>query len=157
MYCPKCGIAEQSPETFCRGCGTFLPDLDKAKRSANTPEVHVLANTVLSGMTIVASLTLSILLFLVLAFRPGTHPLIYVTAGLLIAMAAWHIQSLWRSLLLRKHFKENEKRRQASLEQVRGGREPQNLLDPADLSSAVPSSITERTTRDLAGNRIRSS
>ncbi len=157
MYCPKCGNPDQASETFCRGCGIFLPDLEKVRKSANTPEVHVLANTVLSGMTIAVSLMLSVLLFAVLAFRPETHLLIYVTAGFLIAIAAWHIQSLWRLLLLRKHFKDTEKRRLASLGQIQEQQETQNLLEDADMSSIVMPSITERATRDLAGNRIRSS
>ncbi len=76
MYCPKCGIADQKPETYCRRCGIFLPDLTKPGKQNNSPEIHVLANTVLSTMTIAVSLALSILLFSVLAFRPDTHPLI---------------------------------------------------------------------------------
>jgi len=48
------------------------------------------------------SFTLSILLF---AVRPGTHPLIYVTAGLLIAIGAWHIQTFIRTQQLKKQWK----------------------------------------------------
>lgn len=157
MYCPKCGIADQKPETYCRRCGIFLPDLTKPGKQNNSPEIHVLANTVLSTMTIAVSLALSILLFSVLAFRPDTHPLIYATAGVLIAIAAWHIQSLWRSLLLRKHFKENEQRRQSSLESGTERTETSKLLEQANIKDIVPSSVTERTTRDLDGSRLRSS
>lgn len=155
MYCPKCGQSDQSAESFCRRCGLFLPDLSKPIKLGNTPLDHVTANTALSLMTIIASLTLAVLLFSVLAFKPDTHPLIYATAGLLIAMAAWHVQSLWRSLILRKHFKKNEEARLASLKD--SPTETQNLLDPANLSGVIPGSVTERTTRDLAGTRLRSS
>lgn len=29
MFCPNCGKAEQIPNTYCRQCGEFLPDLTK--------------------------------------------------------------------------------------------------------------------------------
>lgn len=155
MYCPKCGRSGQEAETYCRGCGLFLPDLSKPVKLANTPQTHVLTNSVLSGMTIATCVILAFLHYLILAFRPDTHPLIYATGGLLIAMAAWHVQSLWRSLLLRKHFRKNEEMRLASLESA--GPDNANLLGQADLQSVVPNSVTERTTRDLAGARRRSS
>lgn len=155
MYCPKCGQSDQTAESFCRRCGLLLPDLSKPVKTGSTPLDHISANTALSSMTIAASLILATLHFLILAFKPDTHPLIYATAGLLIAMAAWHVQSLWRSLLLRKHFKKNEEARLASLNDTQN--ETQNLLDPADFSGVVPGSVVERTTRDLAGVPLRSS
>jgi hypothetical protein len=148
MYCPKCGQSEQAAESFCRQCGLFLPDLSKPVRVPNTPQEHILVNTVLSSMTIGACAILAVLLYLMLAFRPDTHPLIYVTGGFLIAMAAWHVQSLWRSLQLRKHFRKNEEMRLASLKA--GESETGKLLEHANLQDLVPNSVTERTTRDLS-------
>jgi hypothetical protein len=152
MYCPKCGQSDQAAETFCRRCGLFLPDLSKPVKTANTPQDHVTANTVLSSMTIAVCLVLAFLLYLMLAFRPETHPLIYVTSGLLIAMAAWHVQTLWRSLLLRKHFKKQEQMRKESLEAG-----APKLIMEQNLDDFVPASVTERTTRDLTGSRRGSS
>ena len=100
-------------------------------------------------MTIVASFTLAILLWSILGFRPDTHPLIYASGGLLIAIGFWQIQTFWRSILLRKYLKRMDPK--AQKEDVET---PQ--LEPADLGSFVPDSITERTTRDLAGARKRS-
>lgn len=104
MFCPRCGKAEQLPETFCRQCGLFLPDLSKPVKRELPPEEHLKANTVLNSLTIIVSFTLSILLF---GFRPGTHPLIYVTAGLLIAIGAWHIQTLIRTQKLKSSGNED--------------------------------------------------
>lgn len=151
MFCPKCGKADQTPETYCRQCGVFLPDLDKRSKRRNAPEDHVWANTVLSSMTIVTSFTLAILLYLILGFRTFTHPLIYVTAGLLLAMGFWHIQTLYRTLQLRKHFRKNHPEltlieRDANVEDVKTGK----LLNEPDLSNTVPASVTEGTTRHLA-------
>src|SRR5215470_6409995 len=105
MFCPKCGNANQAPQTYCRQCGVFLPDLDKANKPKNTPEEHVKANAVLSVLTIVASFTMAALLYSILAFRPDTHFLIYLAAGIFLAIGAWHIQTFIRSMQLRKHFK----------------------------------------------------
>ena len=152
MFCPRCGKAEQLPETFCRQCGLFLPDLSKPVKREVSPEEHLKANTVLNSLTIIVSFTLSILLFAVI---PDKHPLIYVTAGLLIAIGAWHVQTFIRTQQLKKQWK----RRTALSESQAASREPQpafksestgKLLDQAHFADTVPASVTENTTRHLA-------
>ncbi len=158
MFCPSCGRADQIAESYCRQCGTFLPDLLKPVKQPTPPEQHVLANIVLSSMTIVACFTLAILLYTLLAFKPDTHPLIYATAGLLIAMGAWHIQTLWRAILLRKHFK---KTKPNIVEDVASSNSidvnTDKLLETPDLSDFVHASVTENTTRHLDEVKKRSS
>ena len=153
MFCPRCGRAEQLPESYCRQCGLFLPDLSKPVRRERPPEEHLKANTVLSLMTITASFTLSILLYAFFGFRPGTHPLIYVTAGLLLGMGAWHIQTFTRTQLLKKQWK-----RRAPLTEIQAGLpEAQQalsastgkLLEQADFADVLPASVTENTTKHL--------
>ena len=160
MFCPKCGKAEQLPETFCRQCGLFLPDLSKSGRRELPPEDHLKANAVLSSMTIITSLTLSILLFAFFGSSSDTHPLIYVTAGLLIGIGAWHIQTLIRTQKLKKQWK----RRTPITEIGTALHQPPppiesattaKLLDPADLSGTIPASVTENTTRHLAERVLR--
>ncbi len=155
MFCPKCGKAEQSPETYCRQCGIFLPDLTKPVKLRYTPEEHVTANIVLSSMTIAASFTLAILLWAILAFRADTHALIYVTAGLLFAMGIWHIQTLWRTLLLRKHLKQSKAPRTGQPDELPPTTE--RFLEDANFEDVIPSSVTERTTNQLAEKHPRSS
>ena len=152
MYCPRCGRAEQVPETFCRQCGLFLPNLSKQVKREIPPEEHLKANTVLNALTIVVSFTLSILL---LAIVPYKHPLIYVTAGLLIAIGAWHIQTFIRTQKLKEQWK-----RRAPLSEIEAGvpeterafksASSARLLDQADFGNTVPASVTEHTTRHLA-------
>jgi hypothetical protein len=152
MFCPRCGKAEQLPETYCRQCGVFLPDLSKPVKREIPPEEHLKANTVLNSLTIVVSLALSFLLFAVI---PDKHPLIYVTAGLLIAIGAWHIQTLIRTQKLKKQWK-----RRTPLNEIQGASpETQppfksastaNLLDQANFAETLPASVTEHTTRHLA-------
>jgi hypothetical protein len=141
-------------ETYCRQCGLFLPDFSKPLKRETPPEEHLKANTVLSAMTICASFTLSFLLFLVLGFRSFTHPLIYATAGILLAIGGWHIQTLIRSQMLKKQWK-----RRAPLSEVQAAptdttMTPKSastgkLLDQADFADAIPVSVTEHTTRHL--------
>jgi hypothetical protein len=154
MFCPKCGKSDQSPETYCRQCGNYLHDYDKPAKKTTTPEQHLTANTVLSLMTAITSLTLAILLYSIFLGKPDTPIIIYITAGFLTAMTAWQIQTFWRSLLLRKHFK---KQKPESANQLSGSNESQyipamptkELLNEADLTNIVPSSVTENTTKNL--------
>lgn len=153
MFCPKCGKAEQSPETFCRQCGVFLPDLEKTGKTPVKPEVHVQVNLVFSILTMISCFTLAILLYSMLAFRDDTHPLIYASAGLLTAMGFWHTQTFWRSILLRSHFKKNRHPREASIESVLTDRR----LGKPGFESMVPESVTDQTTKQLSETKLRSS
>jgi hypothetical protein len=155
MFCQRCGKADQLPETYCRQCGLYLLDFSKPVKRKSPPEEHLQANTVLSAMTICASFTLSFLLFLVLGFRSFTHPLIYVTAGILLAIGGWHIQTLIRTQMLKKQWKQK-----FPLREVQAGppetpvtfksASTAELLDQADLAGAIPASVTEHTTRHLS-------
>ena len=155
MFCPKCGKADQLPETYCRQCGLYLLDFSKPLKRESPPEEHLKANTVLSVMTIIASFTLSFLLFLVLGFKSFTHPLIYVTAGILLAIGGWHIQTLIRTLMLKKQWKRRvplSDIQAAPLETPAAFKSgpTAKLLDQADFTDAIPVSVTEHTTRHLA-------
>lgn len=140
------------PETYCRQCGLYLLDFSKPLKRESPPEEHLKANTVLSVLTIVASFTLSFLLFLVLGFRSFTHPLIYATAGILLAIGGWHIQTLIRTAMLKKQWKRriplNEN--QAGPPETFKSAPTAKLLDQADFTGAIPVSVTEHTTRHLA-------
>jgi hypothetical protein len=159
MFCPRCGKAEQVPETYCRQCGLYLLDFSKPRRRESPPEEHLKANTLLSVMTIVASFTLSFLLFLILGFRSFTHPLIYATAGILIAIGGWHIQTLIRTLMLKKQWKRRDALSEIPVTPIETptfkSASTGKLLDEADFSDAIPVSVTEHTTRHL-GTRERS-
>ncbi|MBX7054098.1 MAG: hypothetical protein K1X36_04005 [Pyrinomonadaceae bacterium] len=154
MFCPGCGNADQIPESFCRQCGIFLPDLTKPIKGPVPPEQHLTANLVLGSMTIAVSFSLAVLLSVFLGFRPDTNPLIYVTAGLLIAIGCWHVQTVWRTILLKKHLKTRFGHEELVLP---GSFQTGKLLNVAELSNAVPASVTEDTTSELSRSAIRSS
>ena len=148
MYCPKCGAAEQAPETYCRRCGIFLPDLDKLKSDEQSPEMHIKANAVLSVLTILASL--AIVLILYLTFRDRETPVvIYSAGGLLIAIAAWQVQTFWRTMLLRRQIiKKGPMKDDAAAVFERASMESK-MLDEPDPADYVPASVAMPTTRRL--------
>ena len=150
MFCPKCGNANQTENTYCRQCGTFLPDLNNPGKKKTTPEDHLKVNTVLNFLTAGTSLTLAILLYLFFLGQQGVHPIIYVTAGFLLAMFAWQVQIIIRTFQLKKHFKnrQNQIQTQSETPEFETGK-TKELLNEADFSSAVPPSVTEKTTRHL--------
>src|SRR5678816_4582665 len=159
MFCPRCGNPDQSPETYCRQCGVFLPDLSKPLIAVTKPEQHVNANLVLGSMTVITSFTLAILLYMFFLGLPEAPSVIYLMFGLLIAMGAWHIQTVWRSLLLRKHFKENKARREQvfGVENAITGNETGKILKEANFEEYQAASVTEQTTRQLTAEKHRSS
>lgn len=154
MFCPKCGKSDQSENTYCRRCGIFLPDFTKSGKREISPEEHIKFNIVLSFMTIIAGLTLSVLLFSFFLGRENTPALIYVTAGFLIAMSAWQMQTLWRSFQLKKHFKRRnndaDEQQNRNLPNVFESAPTKQLLNEADFADAVPArSVIEHTTSRL--------
>lgn len=157
MFCPKCGKADQEENTYCRQCGVFLPEFTKENKRNISPEEHIKYNIVLHVMTIAVSFTLAVLLFSFSLGKEDTPMLIYITAGFLIAMSAWQIQTLWRSFQLKKHFK--RRRNDAAEHQnqdspnVFESAPTKQLLNEADFADAVPArSIIEHTTSRLSEN-----
>lgn len=157
MYCPNCGKADQKENTYCRRCGRYLPDFEKIKRREIPPEEHLRANLVLNIMTAVASLTLAILLYANFLGREDTPVIIYITAGFLTAMFAWQTQVLWRNLKLKKQIVLPRRGEPGQSTDESEGVPTGQLLNEADLSDAVPASVTEFTTRDLKNKARRSS
>lgn len=106
MYCPRCGKKDQKINTFCRHCGLYLLDYGKLVKWVTPPGEHLLANTIMSGMTGIVSQALAIILYTVFLGRAETPVIIYVLAGFLVAIFAWQVQTFWCKLLLKKHLPE---------------------------------------------------
>lgn len=147
MFCPSCGAGDQSAESYCRNCGAYLPDFEKAREKRATPRDHFTANTVLSVMTAVVSLTLAIMLYARFLGREDTPVLIYVTAGFLTAMFFWQAQVIWRSVLLRKEFPKRDVPKPA----LSGGNES---VPVPKLSEADPDLFVGRSTGTKVTTKI---
>ncbi len=158
MFCPNCGNADQEENTFCRQCGTYLPDFDKIKKREIPPEEHLKVTSVLNLMTAVVSLGLAITLYVIFLGRADTPVIIYITAGFLTAMCAWQVQTFIRTLKLKKQFpKRNIPSDDLENEKFLESKPTKDLLDEADFSQNIPASVTERTTRNLKEKIKRSS
>lgn len=146
MFCPNCGTADQTTESFCRKCGSFLPDFEKLKKRETPVEEHIKVNTFFTVATAVVSLTLAIVLYLTFINRGPAPFVIYPVFGFLIAITAWQVQTFIRTRMIKKQFESLRPPRELSSE----GKE---LLPEADLENVVPASVIERTTPDLSGAR----
>ncbi len=103
-------------------------------------------------MTVIVSFTLAILLYIFLGFRDTTHPLIYATAGLLLAMGGWHIQTFIRARRLKRQWKRRGNRTGSDPVAVAPASADKQLEMP-DFENMVPASVTDRTTKHLAEKR----
>ena len=160
MFCPKCGKADQQENSYCRQCGEFLPDLGKKNKLAfggNTPEEQIQTNLVLNIMSAIVSLVLAILLYLIFKNRE-THPIIYIVEAFLLAITMWQISTFYVGLKLKKNFQKRRDSAVAAAEnpqiQIEDAR-TKELLPEADFETAVPTSITEDTTRHLEKDKLR--
>ncbi len=149
MFCPSCGNSDQLPESYCRKCGLFLPDLSKPIKKEASPEENLKVNTVLTLMTVIVSFTLAALLYIFLGFRDTTHPLIYATAGLLIAMGGWHIQTFIRTRKLKRQWKRGRQTFAPSQSQIQAPPSSQVSLPESPSFDPISVSVTENTTRHL--------
>ena len=154
MFCPKCGKSEQQKNTFCRNCGTFLLDFENLKPKETSPEEHLKANSFLNLLTAIVSLTLAIILYAMFLGKADTPVIIYVVAGFLTAMTAWQVQTFWRTLLLKKHFKDKKPNIESASEnsQTQVKFTPKvtaKLLNEPDFDAQIPASVVENTTRNL--------
>lgn len=154
MFCPKCGTSDQQTEIFCRTCGTFLPDFDKAIKKEIAAEEHIKMNSVFSVMSAVVSLGLAITLYSTLAFRPDTPWIIYVVTGFLTAMTAWQVQTFIRTRMLKKQIEKLKPTNRS----VPATAEPTSpaQLPQADFENVIPASVTDRTTRNLSETKVKS-
>lgn len=161
MFCPKCGKSDQQINSYCRSCGTFLPDFDNLKKRETTPEEHLTANTVLNFMTAGTSLVLAILTASFFWGKTGTPPLIYVVNGFLFAIVAWQVQIIIRTFMLKKQLKKRAAPERKESKQSEETAEPNSgsplfkaaetreLLNEPNLKDHIPASVVENTTRKL--------
>lgn len=162
MYCPKCGQSDQNENSFCRKCGTFLPDFDKIKSKEISPEQHFLANNTLTIMTAIVSLGLAITLYVMFLGQENTPLVIYLTAGFLTAMFFWQVQIFWRNWQLKKYILSKIKQTEPaqnppSLPLNLTSYSTEKLLPASDLSNVIQSSVTETTTKQLVAPQAKSS
>jgi len=163
MFCPNCGKAEQTVNTYCRGCGEFLLDSTNKTRlvfGGNTAEDQINVNLFLNFLSGCVSFILAVLLYITFWGRGETLPIIYIVAGFLLAMCGWQFSSFRVGIKLKKTFAERKSivQNTAELNENRfQTAETKDLLSEADFSNVVPASVTENTTKHLVDKIKKSS
>ena len=162
MYCSSCGKPDQTPDTYCRGCGVFLADVSSRMHlinraiGLNTPQQHVTFNMMIDLVTAIVSGMLMVFLMGYFDGReaktgeaaPTIIYLLYVFLGL---VTAWQFISFLVGLRLKRKFSghEVEAKKPADLP----GTSSPVPLPEARYGDTVTSSITEQTTRSLEESR----
>lgn len=164
MFCPNCGNADQSPDTYCRNCGVFLTnfsgDASLMNRilGSNTPEKRVNVGLAFDVLTLIFS---SLLLVFLFGYFDGRYtktgeaapPIIYLVYVFLGLFAVWQAASLLIGFN-HKNKLNNRKTDEFSTDTVeyKTAELPEtrnDYLPPANPANLVPPSVTEDTTRHL--------
>lgn len=149
MFCPKCGNANQTENSYCRKCGFYLPEISKLAK-ITSPQQHLAINTTFSIMSAIVSLTLAILLYATFVGKDDTSWIIYLTAGFLTAMFFWQAQVVYRNLQLKKQIpKQVDDIVNEQNQTVIKSYKTEKLLNQADFENIVPASVIEHTTQKL--------
>ena len=164
MFCPNCGKAEQTPDTYCRSCGEFLADasdrffLINRILGVDTPEKQISVNlTINLATSIVSSLLLVFLNGYFDAHYSRTHeptpPIIYFVYLFLGLVAAWQFLSLIINLRLKSKFRGREGGKVSASsglnENTLSSGMAQKPLPQASFENIVPTSVTEDPTKSL--------
>ena len=138
-----------------------MPELNKKKKTlsfgGDTPQEQIRTNLILNFMSSVVSLVSSLLLYALFWNRGSEFQIVFLIASFLLAMGGWQFSTFIVNLKLRKAFA----RTNAVLSEADTTFAPDQasaapncqLLPEADLSSDIPASVTEHTTRKLRSEK----
>lgn len=157
MFCPNCGKSEQSPDTYCRQCGTFLPDFNKPRKrgiGGNTPQEQISTNLFLNCLSALVSLVSAIVLYSIFWDKGSEFPAVYAVAGFLLAAGGWQLATVIINLKLKRNLTnrnaavvtQNQPFESNQIESIKTNELlPEGNTEP--INSAA--SVTEHTTRHL--------
>lgn len=152
IFCSKCGAPGQTPDSYCRSCGEWLPDMRVARRRRGrirmrTPEERHRRIRLLEALSAAASLTAAVLVFTALGLTQS-RSLLAFAADLCIVIFVFQVVAfiIGRGL---------QKRAEKGRDELPGaGPASPPQLAPADASQFVrPPSVTEHTTELLEARK----
>ena len=143
MFGPNCGTGEISSLTYCRKCGTFLPDFENTARKEIPIEVHLTANSFLAIMTAAVSLVLAIDVLYTFLNRVDVPWVVYPVAGFLFAITAWQMRTYVRTRIMKKQIGMLRPKLEARPISA-------TKLNAANFDDIVPTRMTERTTTKIS-------
>lgn len=155
MFCPKCGKPDQAPDSYCRNCGEFLPDLENPRRGRfrkKSPDEQLRVSLTLNLLSAIAGFSMAILLYATHLGKEEVSPSVYLAAAFLLVIGFWQTINFIFGLRLRNQFR--KRRNNSSEEDIReklfSESAAREFLHEADTNEFIaPSSVTENTTRTL--------
>ena len=166
MFCPNCGKGEQSPDSYCRSCGEFLPDFSAKSYLISrllggaSPKAQLRLGSIINVMTgLAAALLLGFLNghFDALHARTGESPppvinYVYAFLGLVFV---WQLLGLAINNRLKRKLARGKRKK--ALPPAAPAAEPsavaspptQRSLEPGHIDPNGPESVTQHTTKKL--------
>jgi hypothetical protein len=152
MFCPKCGAADQSVDSYCKRCGEWLPDTShlgrrRGRLTTRTPEQRNQKMRVLEAASFLAALASA---FIIGAFVSGKleKPALIIALDLSVITAVFQIVNFIIGRSLQKRLKQG--RDDAEKDVALQPASERFQLQQADTSNLVqPASVTENTTAIL--------
>jgi hypothetical protein len=148
MFCPKCGADHQVPESYCRSCGEWLPDLDyktsRLRLGTSTRKEKVTRIRTLELISAGLSLTAAAIIFSFL-FTGANQGLLFLAAAVTIVVAVYQIANMFLGYSVMKGLPKPPGERQRQFERPR----ETALPAPNTNDLRVPASVTENTTTKL--------
>jgi hypothetical protein len=147
MFCPKCGVGDQSAESYCRRCGKWLPDMEGRTRPRlfpRTPKQKIRKMRVLEIMSAALALAAAAMIFYFPSSQ-GDMSLLNLAGTFCVAIALYQAVNFYFGLTLHPKRGKNE---------VEGGGEipidtkelPQPFIEQGEKEFIELPSITENTT-----------
>ncbi|MDQ3321731.1 MAG: hypothetical protein M3525_04750 [Acidobacteriota bacterium] len=104
MFCPNCGKAEQTENTYCRSCGAFLNGGNKLSIfsfGGISPRQNVQTINILSVAASIISLLAGIWMY---ATNFNVPVVLYFAASILLCNAFWHFSNFLVGMKLKKRL-----------------------------------------------------
>lgn len=165
MFCPNCGKADQTPDSYCRSCGEFLTDFStrfyllKGLLGGAGPKAQINFGILINMLTGLASALLLGFLnghYDALRARTGEGPprVIYYVYLFLGLVLLWQFLGLAINARLKKKLDGEKKKTLPAAEpaadpQAVAPPTPQRSLEPGHHDPLGPDSVTQQTTKRL--------
>jgi len=147
MYCPKCGADHQTPDSYCRQCGEWLPDLNalakrrlfgKLTREQKIEKIRTLE-------IISAGLSITALAIIISVLAGGDRQMLFLAAVCCLCVTTYQIVNMYLGYKLQKM-----KRSRANETEVIEGSgviaDSQPALNAPVDQFISPAGVTENTT-----------
>ena len=150
MFCPKCGADSQSPESYCKRCGDWLPDLGTIRRPGlfrkRTREEKIRKMRILEAVSAGLSLTAGALITSVLVAGADIQ-LLFLAAFCCVLVAVYQTINFYLGYKLQQRI---ERSRSMPSDKILTAAEDFKSLSAADTTAFVNhASVIENTTELL--------